>query len=64
MPNRRIYVSILISYLNLLTYFYITFYTSFLLNFIINGYQLKFIIVYNIYIKQLPRNNVAFLAKS
>lgn len=60
--NRQIYMSIVAFYLNLLTYFYLAFYTTFLPNIIMYGYQFRFITIYNIYIEQLLKK-INFLAE-
>lgn len=38
LPSGQIYVSIMVSYLNLLAYFYVTFYATFLLPIIVDEY--------------------------
>lgn len=44
-------MSVVISYRNLLAYFYIALYTTFLSSIIIDKYQFKSMMTYNIYIK-------------
>lgn len=54
---------VVLSYLNLLAYFYEALYTAFPANIIIDRYQFKSRTAYNTYIEQLPRGKEAFLAE-
>lgn len=61
--NRQIYISVMVSYLNLLAYFYIILYTISLPNIIMDGHWFQSMTVYNIYFDQLLRGSKAFLVE-
>lgn len=61
LPNKWVYISAVVFYLNLLAYFYKALYAVFLLNIIMDGHQFRSMTIYNIYIEQLSRGRVAFL---
>lgn len=59
-PKRRIYVSVVVSYLNFLACFYLALCAAFPSPIIMYEHQFRFMTTYNTYIKQLPKRRAAF----